>query len=120
MVLVPPPRGARPIRTAESTDRAAALPWVAAAATASSWTRRASSASLSAASSSAAGSSGGAPWKVKGLAAAGAHVDVYAPEPSEELRAVPGEIVDGQVAHVTCFFDLDLFERFGLPATYPG
>ncbi|AMY21233.1 sigma-70 family RNA polymerase sigma factor [Rhodococcus kroppenstedtii] len=30
------------------------------------------------------------------------------------------EIVDGQVAHVTCFFDLDLFERFGLPATYPG
>ena len=44
-----------------------------------------------------AGSSGGAPWKVKVLAAAGAHVDVYAPEPSEELRAVPSEIVDGQV-----------------------
>ncbi|EIZ85009.1 uroporphyrin-III C-methyltransferase [Methylobacterium sp. GXF4] len=45
-----------------------------------------------------AGSSGGAPWKVKVLAAAGAHVDVYAPEPSDELRAVPGEIVDGSVA----------------------
>ena len=30
------------------------------------------------------------------------------------------EIVDGHVAHVTCFFDLDLFERFGLPATHPG
>ncbi|WP_345820034.1 siroheme synthase CysG [Methylobacterium fujisawaense] len=44
-----------------------------------------------------AGSSGGAPWKVKVLAAAGAHVDVYAPDPGEELRAVPGEIVDGHV-----------------------
>ena len=44
-----------------------------------------------------AGSSGGAPWKVKVLAAAGALVDVYAPEPSDELRAVPGEIVDGSV-----------------------
>ncbi len=44
-----------------------------------------------------AGSGGGAPWKVKLLAAAGALVDVYAPEPSEELRAVPGEIVSGAV-----------------------
>ncbi|MFD0934404.1 siroheme synthase CysG [Methylobacterium trifolii] len=44
-----------------------------------------------------AGSNGGAPWKVKLLAAAGAHVDVYASEPSDELRAVPGEIVAGQV-----------------------
>jgi uroporphyrin-III C-methyltransferase/precorrin-2 dehydrogenase/sirohydrochlorin ferrochelatase len=44
-----------------------------------------------------AGSNGGAPWKVKLLAAAGAHVDVYAPEPSEELRAVPAEIVAGSV-----------------------
>ena len=44
-----------------------------------------------------AGSNGGAPWKVKLLAAAGADVDVYAPEPSDELRAVPGEIVAGSV-----------------------
>ena len=45
-----------------------------------------------------AGSGGGAPWKVKLLAAAGAQVDVYAPDPSDELRAVPGEIVAGRVA----------------------
>src|SRR4051812_5537934 len=44
-----------------------------------------------------AGSNGGAPWKVKLLAAAGAEVDVYAPEPSEELAAVPGDIVAGRV-----------------------
>jgi uroporphyrin-III C-methyltransferase/precorrin-2 dehydrogenase/sirohydrochlorin ferrochelatase len=44
-----------------------------------------------------AGSGGGAPWKVKLLAAAGAEVDVYAPEASEELRAVPAEIVSGRV-----------------------
>ena len=44
-----------------------------------------------------AGSSGGAPWKVKLLAAAGAEVDVYAADPSEELRAVPAEIVSGRV-----------------------
>ena len=44
-----------------------------------------------------AGSNGGAPWKVKLLAAAGAHVDVYAACPSAEMRAVPGEIVAGSV-----------------------
>ena len=44
-----------------------------------------------------AGSGGGAPWKVKLLAAAGAEVDVYAEDPSEELRAVPAEIVSGRV-----------------------
>ena len=44
-----------------------------------------------------AGNSGGAPWKVKVLAAAGAHVDVYEPAPSEELRAVPAEVVDRRV-----------------------
>ncbi|TXM96047.1 uroporphyrinogen-III C-methyltransferase [Methylobacterium sp. WL103] len=44
-----------------------------------------------------AGSNGGAPWKVKLLAAAGAHVDVYAAEPSEEMRSVPGEVVAGSV-----------------------
>ena len=44
-----------------------------------------------------AGSNGGAPWKVKLLAAAGAHVDVYAAEPSEEMRNVPAEIVAGSV-----------------------
>ena len=44
-----------------------------------------------------AGSNGGAPWKVKLLAAAGAHVDVYAAEPSEEMRNVAAEIVAGSV-----------------------
>ena len=44
-----------------------------------------------------AGSNGGAPWKVKLLAAAGARVDVYALDPSDELRAVPGDIAAGQV-----------------------
>ena len=44
-----------------------------------------------------AGSSGGAPWKVKLLAAAGAQVDVYAAEPSEELLLVPGEAAAGSV-----------------------
>ncbi len=44
-----------------------------------------------------AGSNGGAPWKVKLLAAAGAHVDVYAADPSEELRGVASEIVAGSV-----------------------
>lgn len=58
-----------------------------------------------------AGSSGGAPWKVKLLAAAGAHVDVYAPEPSEELRAVPGGIVAGSVT---------LHERRWQPADLAG
>lgn len=44
-----------------------------------------------------AGASAGAPWKVKLLAAAGARVDVYAPEPGEEMRGVPGEIAAGAV-----------------------
>ena len=44
-----------------------------------------------------AGSNGGAPWKVKLLAAAGARVDVYAPEPTDELRAVPGDTAAGHV-----------------------
>lgn len=44
-----------------------------------------------------AGASGGAPWKVKLLAAAGARVDVYAADPGEELGAVPGEAAPGQV-----------------------
>lgn len=30
------------------------------------------------------------------------------------------DIVDGVVVHVTAFFDVDLFERFGLPPTPPG
>ncbi len=44
-----------------------------------------------------AGSGGGAPWKVKLLAAAGARVDVYASDPSDELAAVPGETTPRQV-----------------------
>lgn len=58
-----------------------------------------------------AGSNGGAPWKVRLLAAAGAHVDVYAPCPSEELRAVPADIAAG---HVT------LHERQWTPADLEG
>ena len=46
-----------------------------------------------------AGSGGGAPWKAKLLAAAGARVDVYAACPSEELRAVPGEAAGPIVLH---------------------
>ena len=29
-------------------------------------------------------------------------------------------IADGRVSHVTAYFDLSLFQRFGLPAVYPG
>ncbi|HEX8373567.1 MAG TPA: siroheme synthase CysG, partial [Geminicoccaceae bacterium] len=58
-----------------------------------------------------AGSNGGAPWKVKLLAAAGAAVDVYAPEPSDELRAVPGDIAAGSVT---------LHERQWHPADLEG
>ncbi|WP_375454272.1 bifunctional precorrin-2 dehydrogenase/sirohydrochlorin ferrochelatase, partial [uncultured Methylobacterium sp.] len=57
-----------------------------------------------------AGSNGGAPWKVKLLAAAGAHVDVYAPDPSEELRGVPAEIVAGSVTlHARAWTQDDLW-----------
>ncbi|GJD56816.1 Siroheme synthase [Methylobacterium dankookense] len=58
-----------------------------------------------------AGSGGGAPWKVKLLAAAGAAVDVYAEAPSEELRAVPAEIVSGRVT---------LHERAWIPDDLAG
>ncbi|CAX25646.1 MAG: siroheme synthase CysG [Methylorubrum extorquens] len=58
-----------------------------------------------------AGSNGGAPWKVKLLAAAGAQVDVYAEEPSEELRGVPAEIAAGSVT---------LHERRWTPADLQG
>ncbi|WP_128563344.1 siroheme synthase CysG [Methylobacterium crusticola] len=58
-----------------------------------------------------AGANGGAAWKVKLLAAAGAHVDVYAPEPTEEMRAAPGEAVAGRVV---------LHERDWNPADLEG
>jgi uroporphyrin-III C-methyltransferase/precorrin-2 dehydrogenase/sirohydrochlorin ferrochelatase len=44
-----------------------------------------------------AGGIAGAAWKAKLLAAAGAAVDVYAPEPSEEMRNAPGEAVAGSI-----------------------
>ncbi len=56
-----------------------------------------------------AGNNAGAPWKVKLLAAAGAHVDVYAAEAGEELRAVPGATVAGQaVLHERAWTATDL------------
>ena len=58
-----------------------------------------------------AGANGGAPWKVKLLAAAGARVDVYALDPGEELAAVPAEIADGQVT---------LHRRAWTPDDLPG
>jgi len=58
-----------------------------------------------------AGSNPGAPWKVRLLAAAGAEVDVYAPEPSEELRTVPGTEVAGRVT---------LHERDWMPGDLAG
>ena len=44
------------------------------------------------------GASGGAAWKARLLAAAGARVDVYAAEPDEELAAAPGAAVGGTIA----------------------
>lgn len=44
-----------------------------------------------------AGANGGAAWKVKLLAAAGAHVDVFAPDPTDEMRAAPAEAVAGRI-----------------------
>ncbi|WP_018260043.1 siroheme synthase CysG [Methylobacterium sp. WSM2598] len=44
-----------------------------------------------------AGAGGGAAWKAKLLAAAGAQVDVYAPDPTEEMRAAPAEAVAGRI-----------------------
>ncbi|RVU17769.1 siroheme synthase CysG [Methylobacterium oryzihabitans] len=58
-----------------------------------------------------AGANGGAAWKVKLLAAAGAHVDVYAPEPTEEMRLAPAEAVAGSVT---------LHERDWSPADLQG
>ncbi len=58
-----------------------------------------------------AGANGGAAWKVKLLAAAGAEVDVYAPEPTEEMRLAPAEAVAGRVT---------LHERDWSPADLEG
>jgi uroporphyrin-III C-methyltransferase/precorrin-2 dehydrogenase/sirohydrochlorin ferrochelatase len=44
-----------------------------------------------------AGGNAGAAWKAKLLAAAGAAVDVYAPEPSDEMRNAPREAVAGSI-----------------------
>ena len=44
-----------------------------------------------------AGQSGGAAWKARLLAAAGARLDLYAEDPGEELAAVPAEAVAGEV-----------------------
>jgi uroporphyrin-III C-methyltransferase/precorrin-2 dehydrogenase/sirohydrochlorin ferrochelatase len=44
-----------------------------------------------------AGGNAGAAWKAKLLAAAGAAVDVYAPEPSDEMRHAPAEAVAGSI-----------------------
>ena len=56
-----------------------------------------------------AGSGGGAPWKVKLLAAAGAEVDIYAQDPSEELAAVPAETAAGRVTlHARAWTPADL------------
>ncbi len=45
-----------------------------------------------------AGGNPGAAWKAKLLAAAGAAVDVYAPEPSDEMRHVSAEAAAGSIA----------------------
>ena len=45
-----------------------------------------------------AGGNAGAAWKAKLLAAAGAAVDVFAPEPSDEMRQAPAEAVSGSIA----------------------
>ncbi|WP_093566211.1 siroheme synthase CysG [Methylobacterium sp. 174MFSha1.1] len=58
-----------------------------------------------------AGANGGAAWKVKLLAAAGAHVDVFAPEPTDEMRGAPAEAVAGKVV---------LYERDWSPADLVG
>ncbi|WP_050783511.1 siroheme synthase CysG [Methylobacterium nodulans] len=58
-----------------------------------------------------AGANGGAAWKAKLLAAAGAHVDVFAPEPTDELRAAPAETVAGRIV---------LHERDWNPADLDG
>ena len=58
-----------------------------------------------------AGANGGAAWKVKLLAAAGAAVDVYAREPTEEMRLAPAEAVAGRVT---------LHERDWSPADLEG
>lgn len=44
-----------------------------------------------------AGGGAGAAWKARLLAAAGAAVDVFAPEPSEEMRRAPAESVAGSI-----------------------
>jgi uroporphyrin-III C-methyltransferase/precorrin-2 dehydrogenase/sirohydrochlorin ferrochelatase len=44
-----------------------------------------------------AGSTAGAAWKAKLLAAAGAAVDVFAPEPSGEMRQAPAEAAAGSI-----------------------
>jgi uroporphyrin-III C-methyltransferase / precorrin-2 dehydrogenase / sirohydrochlorin ferrochelatase len=56
-----------------------------------------------------AGGSAGAAWKAKLLAAAGATVDVFAPEPSEEMRLAPGEASAGSIAiHARAWRPTDL------------
>jgi uroporphyrin-III C-methyltransferase/precorrin-2 dehydrogenase/sirohydrochlorin ferrochelatase len=45
-----------------------------------------------------AGGGAGAAWKARLLAAAGAHVDVFAPALSEEMRGAPAETVAGSIA----------------------
>ena len=44
-----------------------------------------------------AGGNAGAAWKAKLLAAAGAIVDVCAPEPSDEMRSAPSEAAAGSI-----------------------
>jgi uroporphyrin-III C-methyltransferase / precorrin-2 dehydrogenase / sirohydrochlorin ferrochelatase len=45
-----------------------------------------------------AGGNAGAAWKAKLLAAAGAAVEVFAPEPSDDMRRAPAEAVAGSIA----------------------
>ncbi|HZY23378.1 MAG TPA: NAD(P)-dependent oxidoreductase, partial [Beijerinckiaceae bacterium] len=45
-----------------------------------------------------AGGNAGAAWKAKLLAAAGAAVDVFAPEPSDNMRRAPAEATAGSIA----------------------
>ena len=45
-----------------------------------------------------AGGTAGAAWKAKLLAAAGAAVEVFAPEPSDDMRRAPAETAAGSIA----------------------
>src|SRR5262249_43251195 len=55
------------------------------------------------------GGSAAAAWKAELLSAAGAKVDVYAPQPSEELLAVAAEAPRGSITiHARAWYQIDL------------